>query len=79
MCINYENELEEPVVYPICNEWYELQDSKQSKYNALALICPDYYDAEDPDLEDIFSEYLQNLKTTKKEAVKKEKHYIIQY
>ena len=61
MCVNYENQLEEPVVCPICGEWYELQDSKQSKYNALALVCPDCYDAEEPELEDIFSEDLECL------------------
>ena len=55
MYIDYKSQLEEPVVCPICNEWYELQDSKQSKYNALALVCPDCYDAEEPELEDIFS------------------------
>ena len=61
MYIDYKNQLEEPVVCPICNEWYELQDSKQSKYNALALVCPDCYEAEDPDLEDIFTEDLEYL------------------
>ena len=59
----------------IQNETENKKEQKEEKKDCI--IDPKQHELDELMID--IKEYLQNLKTTKKEAVKKENHYIIQY